>query len=119
MNLMAYLFIVRYGISVYYRFNKLDKNSDDLLQAEKEVDQYKDVLEKISKKFLPNTTSAENRTKKVHEYRLGQTMEDSAKDLQDGLLKDILTACGKLQYMYYMEQLIEWHYIQNTHIFHT
>lgn len=88
-----------------FRPAKPDKNSEELLLADKQVERYKDVLEKISKKFLPNATTGnadqdpaarEKLCKKVHEYRLAQSMEDSLKDLPDGLLRDVLENCGKL-----------------------
>lgn len=83
---------------------KPDKNSEELLTADKQVEKYKDVLEKISKKFTQNPgisadandpVTRDKRCKKVHEYRLGQAMEESSKDLPDGLLKNVLESCGK------------------------
>lgn len=75
------------------------------MTADKQVEKYKDVLEKISKKFTlnpsnstnagaePDAGAREKRAKKVHEYRLGQAMEESSKELPDGLLKDVLENC--------------------------
>lgn len=86
---------------------KPDKNSEELLTADKQVERYKDVLEKISKKFTLNPSSSTNagtepdaiarekRAKKVHEYRLAQAMEESLKELPDGLLRDVLENCCK------------------------
>ncbi len=82
---------------------KPDKNSEELLTADKQVEKYKDVLEKISKKFTQNPgisadsndpVARDKRCKKVHEYRLAQAMEESSKDLPDGLLKNVLESCG-------------------------
>lgn len=94
----------------FSRATKPDKNSEELLAADRQVEKYKDVLEKISKKFSPNASSLsssgtdaqdpsaiEKRCKKVHEYRLAQAMEESLKDLSDGLLHDVLDNCAKLE----------------------
>lgn len=75
------------------------------MTADKQVEKYKDVLEKISKKFTQNpgisadtndAVARDKRCKKVHEYRLAQAMEESSKDLPDGLLKNVLENCGTL-----------------------
>lgn len=88
-----------------FRPTKPDKNSEELLTADRQVELYKDVLEKISKKFSPSLSGGgadqqdpaarEKRCKKVHEYRLAQAMEESLKDLPDGLLRTVLDNCGK------------------------
>ncbi|GAB0088013.1 Rho GTPase-activating protein 92B [Sergentomyia squamirostris] len=87
--------------SHFSRWNKSDKSTDDLADAEKRVEKFKDVLEKISKKFtsssLGQESDKEKRLKKVHEYRLALAMEDSVKDLPDGLLKVVLDNCAKLE----------------------
>lgn len=63
------------------------------------------MLEKISKKFTQNpgisadmndVVARDKRCKKVHEYRLAQAMEESSKELPDGLLKNVLENCGML-----------------------
>lgn len=99
-------------MSVYFRSNKSDKSNDDLQKADKQVDKFKDVLEKVSKKFSANPPSAfsaqfssqdqetaarEKRVKKVHEYRLAMAMEECLKDLPESLLKDVLENCAKLE----------------------
>lgn len=85
---------------------KPDKNSEELLTADKQVEKYKDVLEKVSKKFTQNPgisadandpAARDKRCKKVHEHRLAQAMEESSKDLPDGVLKNVLESCGMLQ----------------------
>lgn len=95
----------------FHRPNKPDKNSEELLTADRQVEKFKDVLEKISKKFTQNASlssgssgneaqdaaAREKRCKKVHEYRLAQAMEESLKDLPDGLLHDVLDNCAKLE----------------------
>lgn len=79
------------------------ERNDELQHIEKQVDKYRDVLQTISKKISTNTTSGqdqaakEKRIKKVNEYVLGQALEDSAKDLPDGLMKKILEDCGRLK----------------------
>lgn len=71
--------------------------------VEKQVDKYRDVLQTISKKISTNAPSGqdqaakEKRIKKVNEYVLGQALEDSAKDLPDGLMKKILEDCGRFK----------------------
>lgn len=85
------------------RSNKPEKN-DELQHVEKQVEKYRDVLQIISKKVSPpnsisgqDAVAREKRLKKVHEYLLGQAMEDSAKELPDGnsLFRKILDYCGK------------------------
>lgn len=87
----------------HYRPTKADKNSEELLTADRHVEKYKEVLEKICRKFVPNPINAVNvdqdardkRCRKVHEYKLAQSMEESLKDLPEGLLRDVLENCGK------------------------
>lgn len=98
------------------RTAKPDKNSEELLAADRQVEKYKDVLEKIGKKFTQNTSSSstsssatataeqeaiarEKRCKKVHEFRLAQAMEESLKDLPDCLLRDVLDNCGRFSFI--------------------
>ncbi|XP_037036980.1 rho GTPase-activating protein 92B [Bradysia coprophila] len=85
---------------------KPDKNSEELLTADRQVERYKDVLEKISKKFTQNPgisadandpAARDKRCKKVHEHRLAQAMEESTKDLPDGLLRNVLESCADLE----------------------
>lgn len=85
------------------RSNKPEKN-DELQQVERQVEKYRDVLQAISKKVSPpNSISGQDqvardkRLKKIHEYLLGQSMEESAKELPDGnsLLRKILEYCGE------------------------
>lgn len=89
------------------RPTKTDKNSEELLAADRHVEKYKEVLEKICRKFVQNPTHSntnainidqdarDKRCKKVHEYKLAQSMEESMKDLPDGILRDVLENCGK------------------------
>lgn len=67
------------------------------------MEKYRDVLQTISKKIATNAPSGqdqaakEKRIKKINEYVLGQTLEDSAKELpESGLLRKILEDCGRL-----------------------
>lgn len=101
-----------YSFRLFYQINyrptKADKNSEELLAADRHVEKYKEVLDKICRKFVPNPTSnnsnaanvdqdaRDKRCKKVHEYKLAQSMEESLKDLPDGMLRDVLENCGKL-----------------------
>lgn len=81
------------------RSNKLENKNDELNKVEKQVDKYKDVLEKIHKKFSPSAGTdqdREKRIKKVNEYRLAQTLEETAKDLPEELcLFNVMKKCGK------------------------
>lgn len=100
----------------FFRPTKADKNSEELLAADRHVEKYKDVLDKLCRKFLQNSGSGssssggssstnaantvdqdarEKRCKKVHEYKLALAMEESLKDLPQGLLRDVLENCGK------------------------
>lgn len=102
-----------YSFRLFYQINcrptKADKNSEELLAADRHVEKYKDVLDKICRKFLQNPSSSssntnavnvdqdvrEKRCKKVHEYKLAQAMEESLNYLPDGLLHDVLENCGE------------------------
>lgn len=91
------------------RPTKADKNSEELLAADRHVEKYKEVLDKICRKFVQNPSSSssianavnvdadarEKRCKKVHEYKLALAIEESLKDLPDGLFRDVLDNCGK------------------------
>lgn len=66
------------------------------------MEKYRDVLQVLSKKVSPSNSisgqdpaAREKRIKKTHEFMLGQSMEDSAKELPDGLFKRILDDCGE------------------------
>lgn len=101
------MFVFRHS---FLRPSKPDKNSEELLQADRQVEKYKEVLDKISKKFVQNPSNSSNsnnasidqdpvalekRCKKVHEYKLAQAMEESVRELPDCLLRDVLDNCGK------------------------
>lgn len=88
------------------RSNKSEKNNDEILQqVESRVEKYKDVLEKITKKFSPNSSSGqdsseqlEKRCKKVNEYRLAQSMEESLQSLdKNTLLREVMERCARLE----------------------
>lgn len=90
-----------WGLNIFCiccRWNKSEQSTGDLAKVEKHVEKFKDVLEKISKKLPPSSLGQESdkdkRLKKVQEYRLALAMEESVKDLPDGLLKDVLENCG-------------------------
>lgn len=67
------------------------------------MEKYRDVLQTISKKISTNAPSGqdpaakEKRVKKTNEYGLGQALEDSSKELPDGLLRRILEDCGRFE----------------------
>ncbi|XP_059621494.1 rho GTPase-activating protein 92B [Phlebotomus argentipes] len=87
----------RIKLTHFSRWNKSDKSTDDLAKAEKNVEQFKDVLEKISKNLVQDSDK-EKRLKKIHEHRLGLAMEESVKNLpDDGLLKKVLENCANLE----------------------
>lgn len=83
------------------RASKPEKN-DELQHVERQVEKYRDVLQVLSKKVTPSNSISgqdpavrEKRMKKTHEFMLGQSMEESAKELPDGLFKRILDDCGE------------------------
>lgn len=85
------------------RSSKPEKN-DELQHVERQVEKYREVLQVLSKKVSPpnavsgqDPAAREKRLKKTHEYALGQAMDDSAKELPDGLFKKILDHCGELE----------------------
>lgn len=82
------------------------------------MEKYRDVLQILSKKVSPpNSISVtdqitrEKRLKKIHEFLLGQAMEESAKELPDpnSLFRKILDYCGE----YKMERRSEKKIITN------
>lgn len=106
--LMKFRWIVeRNRLQTYSRPTKADKNSEELLAADRQIEKFKEVLEKIGRKFIVNPSSSsttaanidqdvfEKRCKKVHEYKLAQAMEESLSYLPDGLLHDVLENCGE------------------------
>lgn len=91
------------SLSSHSRSNKPEKN-DELQHVERQVEKYREVLQSISKKVSPpnsisvtDQVSREKRLKKIHEFILGQAMEDSAKELPDAnsLFRKILDYCGE------------------------
>lgn len=83
------------------RSSKPEKN-DELQKVEHQVETYRDVLQVLSKKVSPSgavsgqdPVAREKRMKKTHEYLLGQAMEESTKELPDGLFRKILDDCGE------------------------
>lgn len=86
----------------FSRSSKPEKN-DELQLIEKQVEKYRDVLHAISKKVSPpnsitgqDQVARDKRLKKIHEYMLGQAMEESAKELpDDSLFRNILDYCGE------------------------
>lgn len=87
------------------RSSKAEKNADGLQEIEREVDRYKDVLQNLNKRIATNVSAGqpqdavvrEKRCKKVPEFQLGQLMEESVKDLPDGLLKNVLDTCARVE----------------------
>lgn len=68
------------------------------------MEKYRDVLQILSKKISPSNAisgqdpvAREKRMKKTHEYMLGQAMDESSKELPDGLFRNILDYCGELK----------------------
>lgn len=75
------------------------------------MDRFKDVLEKVAKKFSPNPVATvqaqqtpeqdqaarDKRIKKVHEHRLALAIEDCLKDMPESLLRDVLDNCAQLE----------------------
>lgn len=118
-----------YSYRLFYQINcrptKADKNSEELLAADRHVEKYKEVLEKICRKFVQNPTSnntnavdqeaREKRCKKVHEYKLAQSMEESLKDLPDGLLRDVLENCGKF-FLYFFSSIFIFRFFLHLYI---
>jgi hypothetical protein len=72
--------------------------------VERQVEKYRDVLQILSKKVSPpnsisgqDPVAREKRMKKTHEFLLGQAMDESAKELPDGLFRKILDYCGEFE----------------------
>ncbi|XP_050324403.1 rho GTPase-activating protein 92B [Bactrocera neohumeralis] len=85
------------------RSNKSDLKDSELEIIEKQVDKYKDVLEKMVRK-LPAASSStdtqdrDKRIKKNSHYKIGQALEESSKDLYKEMpLHHVLSNCGELE----------------------
>ncbi|XP_011179269.2 rho GTPase-activating protein 92B [Zeugodacus cucurbitae] len=85
------------------RSNKSDCKDSELEIIEKQVDKYKDVLEKMVRK-LPAASSStdtqerDKRIKKNSHYKIGQALEESSKDLNKEMpLHHVLSNCGELE----------------------
>lgn len=67
---------------------------------EKQVDKYKDVLEKMVRKLpaASSTTDTQERDKRIKKnshYKIGQALEESSKDLSKEMpLHHVLSNCG-------------------------
>ncbi|XP_055387688.1 rho GTPase-activating protein 92B-like [Condylostylus longicornis] len=82
------------------RSSRSDTKDEEITKIEKQVEKYKDVLEKIHKKIIPSSGDQERdkRIKKVHEFKLGQALEESSIQLPNDLvLCNILKKCGELE----------------------
>lgn len=103
--------VERNRLQTYSRPAKQDKGSEELTAADQRIEKFKEVLDKISRKFLINPSSSgntngnncdphdiEKRCKKVHEFKLAQAMEESLCYLGDGMLRDVLTNCGEFDF---------------------
>jgi hypothetical protein len=85
----------------FFRTHKY-KEDDDLHETEEQVNHYREVLQQLVKK-IPNASYddkdrdkvMDKRLKKVPEFALGQQMEISAKELPEGVFKNILDRCGE------------------------
>lgn len=100
--------VERNRLQTYSRPTKQDKSSEELIAADQRIEKFREVLDRIGRKFLINPSSSgsanggngdqhdiDKRCKKVHEYKLAQAMEESLGYLGDGMLRDVLMNCGK------------------------
>ncbi|XP_017482431.1 PREDICTED: LOW QUALITY PROTEIN: rho GTPase-activating protein 92B-like [Rhagoletis zephyria] len=85
------------------RSNKSDCKDSELEIIEKQVDKYKDVLEKMVRKLpaVSSTTDTQDRDKRIKKnshYKIGQALEESSKDLSKEMpLHHVLSNCGELE----------------------
>lgn len=85
------------------RSNKSDCKDSELEIIEKQVDKYKDVLEKMVRKLpaVSSTTDTQERDKRIKKnshYKIGQALEESSKDLSKEMpLHHVLSNCGELE----------------------
>lgn len=86
--------------STAHRSNKPDRKDFELETIEKQVEKYRDVLDKMVRK-LPAVTSStdaqerDKRIKKNSHYKIGQALEESSKELsKDMPLHHVLASCG-------------------------
>ncbi|XP_037807344.1 rho GTPase-activating protein 92B [Lucilia sericata] len=91
------------------RSNKPDRKDFELETIEKQVEKYRDVLDKMVRKLptVPNSSSSggsadlqerDKRIKKQTHYKIGQALEESSKELsKDMPLHHVLVNCGELE----------------------
>jgi len=96
-------------VCVFDRSTKSDRKDSELEIIEKQVDRYRDTIEKIVRK-LPALSSGgnsssngtvtqdehEKRMKKNNHYKIAQALDESAKELpKDMPLSKVLSNCGE------------------------
>uniref|UniRef100_W8BBL4 Rho GTPase-activating protein 92B n=1 Tax=Ceratitis capitata TaxID=7213 RepID=W8BBL4_CERCA len=85
------------------RSNKSDCKDSELEIIEKQVEKYKDVLEKMVRKLpaVSSSTDTQERDKRIRKnshYKIGQALEESSRDLSKEMpLHHVLTNCGELE----------------------
>ncbi|XP_067615422.1 rho GTPase-activating protein 92B [Eurosta solidaginis] len=85
------------------RSNKSECKDYELEIIEKQVEKYKEVLEKMVRKLpaVSSTTDTQDRDKRVRKnshYKIGQALEESSKDLSKEMpLHHVLSNCGELE----------------------
>lgn len=91
-------------ITFIFRSGKSEYKDDEIYQVEKTVDKYKEVLEKLLKKFPPYNSSdqdrekREKRIKKAPQYKLAEALEESSKELQlNSEMFTLLKKCGEME----------------------
>lgn len=114
MYLFTFLFMLRFFLYYFYfsffffsflfRSTKQDRKDFELENVEKQVEKYRDVLEKMVRKLpVSGSTVIDNqerdkRIKKQSHYKIGIALEESSKELSKDIpLHHVLVNCGKLK----------------------
>ncbi|XP_075146063.1 rho GTPase activating protein at 92B [Haematobia irritans] len=83
------------------RSNKPDRKDCELETIEKQVDKYRDVLDKMVKKLPAGSADIQDRDKRIKKqshYKIGQALEESSKELSTDMpLHHVLLNSGDLE----------------------
>lgn len=84
----------------FCRSNKPDRKDCELELIEKQVEKYRDVLDKMVKKLPAGSADIQDRDKRIKKqshYKIGQALEESSKELSTDMpLHHVLLNSGEL-----------------------
>lgn len=91
--------------SRHRRSSKPDRKDCELEIIEKQVDKYRDVLDRMVKKLPAGSADIQERDKRIKKqshFKIGQALEESSKELSNDMpLHQVLLNCG--EFLFYKE----------------